>query len=94
MTFHHSAAPPAFPNTLNFQDVSESAQSKLDQMDAWLQGFPAPPQRTGKELGVPRPNGGRQYVYSILSVPVKSQGPDWNGGEADGSEVAMKCSHP
>lgn len=42
MTFHHGATPPAFPITLNFQDVSESAQSKLDQMDAWLQIFPGP----------------------------------------------------
>lgn len=42
VTFHHRATPPAFPITLNFQDVSESAQSKLDQMDARLQIFPGP----------------------------------------------------
>lgn len=42
VTFHHRATPPAFPITLNFQDVLESAQGKLAQMDAWLQIFPAP----------------------------------------------------
>lgn len=93
LTFHHRAATSCLSNYIKFSRWLRVSPEQTRSDGCLAANISSPPYRTVKDLGVSGPTGGTQYICSVLFVPVESQGPDWKGGEADGSEAVMKRSH-